>query len=213
MTTTVTLDGAMGKKFGKKWELHVDSPATALRLISANKPELIPWIRSNLTEYEGYEITCEYSNGNIEVVGEEELSMNGEIKSIRFTPVLAGSGNVGKIIAGIVIIALVTWATWGTGTAATAGLLGTAFMGSAGTMGTAAMMMGVGLALGGVVGLMTPQPSVSLDNNVRVDKTSYYFNGPTNTTVQGVPVSLIYGRCLVGSHAISVSLTVDESTV
>lgn len=216
MITTVILDGAMGKKFGKKWELYVDSPAAALRLIEANKPGMTAWIRDNLTKYEGYEVTCEYSNGVVEVVGEEELTMNGELKLIRFTPVLTGTGNVAKIIAGVIIIAIVTWLTWGTGTAATAGLFGTAFMGGvgAGSMAVGAMMMGASLIIGGVVGMMTAQPTFGGDDtSSRVDKTSYYFNGPSNTSMQGVPVPLIYGRCLVGSHPISVVLTVDESTV
>ena len=205
IATSVILDGGMGRKFGKKWELFISSPGEALRMIEANKPGLTSWIRDNLTKYEGYEVTCVYANGVSESIGEEELMMDGEIKSIRFTPVISGSGNTTKIIAGVVLIAVASYFTFGAAAFA-AGSVGASVAG-------AAMAMGAGLVLGGIVGMMTPQPSMSgLDANSRIDKTSYYFNGPSNTTMQGVPVPLIYGRCLVGSQVISVSLTVDEVT-
>lgn len=204
IATTVILDGAMGKRFGKKWELYIDSPAEALRMIEANNPGLISWVRNNLNTFEGYKVTCEYHNGVTEIVGEEELIMSGRVKSVRFTPVIAGSGNTAKIIAGVVIIAIASYFTFGAAAFA-AGSVGAAVTG-------AAMSIGVALALGGVVGLLTPQPTMSgSDMQTRTDKTSYYFNGPTNTTMQGVPVSLTYGKCLVGSHPVSVSLTVDEA--
>jgi len=40
--------------------------------------------------------------------------------------------------------------------------------------------------------------------------TKIILDGPANTTEQGVPVQLIYGRCLVGSHPISMGVTVDQ---
>ena len=82
--------------------------------------------------------------------------------------------------------------------------------GSFGAMAaTAAMSMGAGLVMGGVAGLLTPQPTNANPAAANAQNTSYYFNGPVNTTMQGVPVQLIYGRCLVGSHAISASMTVN----
>lgn len=203
--TTVILDGALGKKFGDKWELYVDSPAEALRMIECNKPGLINWIRDNLDTYEGYQVTCERGNGSSQTIGEEEMAMTGELVSIRFTPVVTGSGNTAKIIAGVVIIAIAAYFTGGAALTAAGGLLG-------GGVATTAAMFGAGLVLSGVVGLMTSQQKFNgLDSAARSDKTSYYFNGPINTTAQGVPVQLIYGeRCLVGSHVASASITVDE---
>ena len=200
MTTAVILDGAMGKKFGKRWDLCVDSPAEALRMISCNEPSFLFWLRDNATVYEGYQVTCEYGNGVISEINEQELFMNGEIVSIRFTPVLMGSGKFGAIILGVVIIiAAVVLQQYELIT------LGTAIMAGIG---------GLAMVIQGVVTMLTPIPKTNaIDASSRVDKTSYYFNGPANTTAQGVPVSLIYGTCLVGSHPISASLTVDEATV
>ena len=66
---------------------------------------------------------------------------------------------------------------------------------------------GWGMIVGGVIGLLTPVPKTpgSADNG-----NSYYFNGPVNTVQQGVPVPLIYGRCLVGSQIISAHTSVDQ---
>lgn len=58
--------------------------------------------------------------------------------------------------------------------------------------------------------MLTPKTSNNQQTSERKDKTSYYFDGPANTTMQGVPVQLIYGRALVGSHGISAALTIDQ---
>jgi predicted phage tail protein len=199
VTTAVILDGAMGKKFGKRWDLCVNSPAEAIRMIGCNEPSLPYWVRDNLVNYEGYQVTCEYENGITSDITEQELFMDGKIISIRFTPVLKGSGKFGAIILGaVIIIAAVALQQYG-------------FL----TIGQAVMagLGGVAMMAQGIVSILTPQPSMgTYDTSSRVDKTSYYFNGPANTVAQGVPVSLIYGTCLVGSHPISASLTVDDSS-
>ena len=211
MTTAVILDGAMGKKFGRRWDLNIDSPAEAIRMIECNKPGFASWIRDNLATYENYEVTCQYDNGVTEVIGEEELSMNSSLVQIRFTPILTGAGKTGMLIGGIVLMAVAAFFTMGASTA-TMGFMATL---SSSSLLTGTMLMGAGMALSGIVGMMTPQQKIGggLDASSRADKTSYYFNGPANTTAQGVPVSLIYGQCLVGSHAISVSLTVDDVVI
>jgi predicted phage tail protein len=75
---------------------------------------------------------------------------------------------------------------------------------------TWAVNIGVGLMVGSVIEMLTPKPKMP-DTSERKDKTSYYFDGPVNTTAQGVPVPLIYGHNVrVGSHAISAQVTVDQ---
>ena len=63
--------------------------------------------------------------------------------------------------------------------------------------------------MGGITELLSPRPKKT-DQSARQDGTSYFFDGPVNTTQQGVPVPLIYGRVLVGSQAISAKVTVDQ---
>jgi predicted phage tail protein len=78
-----------------------------------------------------------------------------------------------------------------------------------GPVGAAIGNIGVALMLGSVIEALSPKPTQS-DPSARKDKTSYYFDGPVNTSVQGVPVPLIYGKIRAGSHAISASLTIDQ---
>lgn len=212
MKTKVILDGILGKKFGKKWELFVDSPAHALKLINANRPEFVYWIRDNAEIYEGYKVTCEYHNGVTEVISEKELMIDGKIKSIRFTPVLTGSGGnnglMSVIIGAVMIIAAV--ATMGAGLMAEMAAFAAISEATMTSIVVGVGMMGASLMLGGISSLISPQPAT---NAAGVNATSRYFNGAVNTSVQGTPVQLVYGRCLVGSHVISASLTVNESVI
>lgn len=197
MLTEVILDGPMGKRFGKTWELAVNSPSEALRMIDANKPGVFVWIKSNLAKYERYRVTVTYHDGREESLSEDEYKLERSVKRIRFTPLIEGAGGnngVWQVVLGIVLIA-VGYFTFGTTSAYGVALIGA----------------GAGMVVGGIAAMLAPKPKVeSMDQVERKDKTSYYFDGPANTTNQGVPVQLIYGTCLVGSHSISAALTVDQ---
>lgn len=213
--TTVILDGPMGKQFGKKWKLKVNSPAQALRLIEANKPGIFNFIRNNLRKYPHYRILVDKDERDIESFG-----LTCKAKTIRFVPLLEGAGGVGRIIAGVAVIIASIYTAGAAGTAlaaaqaaAAAGAAGAAGMATTATLLSAAasglMAMGVSLVLGGVVQLLTKTPSNN-DVEERKDRTSHYFDGPVNTEMQGVGIPLIYGRVLVGSHAISAKLVVEQ---
>lgn len=200
MLTKVILDGEMGKIFGRRWELSIGSPGEALRLIDANRPGLMGWIKNNLSKYENYKVTVKYKNGNSEDLDNDSIELEREMSEIRFTPLISGAGgngmNIAKIVLGIVLIVVAIFVP---PLAAYAG----AMIGA-----------GIGLAVSGIAGLLTPMPKANNDMaTARKDKTSYFFDGPVNTSMQGVPVQPVYGRCLIGSHAISVNLSVDEAVV
>lgn len=191
MLTEVILDGPMGKKFGKTWELAVGSPNEALRMIDANKPGVFAWIKTNLDKYERYRVTVTYHDGREEDLSEEEYKLERSVKRIRFTPVIEGAGGNNGILQTVLGIVLI--------------VVGVVFAVSNLTY------MGAAMVIGGVAAMLAPKPKMGdLEQSERKDKTSYYFDGPANTTMQGVPVQLIYGTCLVGSHSISAALTVDQ---
>ncbi|MEO6825089.1 MAG: hypothetical protein ABI167_10285 [Nitrosospira sp.] len=189
--TTVTLYGPLGKEFGRDWELAVSSPREAMRLIEANKPGFMGWIRNNLDKYDRYKVIVDYYDGRVEHLDENELTHKRSVRRIRFVPIVTGAGGgIGKIILGALLIAI-SFTPFG--------------------LPAAPFLQGAGLSLmlGGITELLSPRPK-KVDQNVRQDGTSYFFDGPVNTTTQGVPVPLIYGRCLVGSQAISTKVTVDQ---
>lgn len=188
MLTKVYLEGVMGKEFGEEWELEVSSPAEALRMINANKPGVFAWIANNLEVYSHYRVICTSEANVTEMLDETDIGLERRVKEIRFVPIIAGSGGIGKMIMGVVLIAVGVY-----------------------TGNPMLVKMGVMMTISGVIGVLSAVPVKTEQQQVsRDDGTSYYFNGPVNTTQQGVPVALIYGTCLVGSHAVSARLTIDQ---
>ncbi|MCL2874784.1 MAG: tail assembly protein [Betaproteobacteria bacterium] len=190
--TKIILDGPLGKKFGRKWELAVNSPREALNLIEANTPGLFNWLRQNAKKYSKYAITCKRGDHVEEFNEEQYLKQEGQFDEIRFVPVVEGAGAVARIVVGVILIVVGAVMTY----------FGNPY-------GVNVMMAGAAMAFGGVAELLAPKPKTSKSKDAE-HKGSYYFNGPANTTEQGVPVQLIYGRCLVGSHAISAGVSIDQ---
>jgi len=60
------------------------------------------------------------------------------------------------------------------------------------------MFMGAAMAFGGISQMISAHAPASVST-----KSSYNFNGAQNTTSQGGPVPLLYGRMRVGSTVIS----------
>lgn len=185
--TKVILDGPLGKAFGKEWNLAVTTPNQALSLIEANQPGVQGWIRNNMDKFSCYRVTITDRHGKKHRVDDStyQLQRDEQPREIRFTPVVSGSSAGVRMVVGavMIVVGLVTGQVWLTS-------------------------MGASLFIGGLVELLSPRPKKS--NNTTDDGTSYYFNGPVNTTAQGVPVPLVYGRCLVGSQAVSASVTIDQ---
>lgn len=184
--TTVKLNGAIGKRFGRVWKVCAESVTEALQIIEANKPGVNAWMRSNASKFDRYHIKITRADGNqVELSDDSYRMVQGEMKEIVITPVLSGAGAVGRILVGAVLMVSAFW------------------------LGPLAFSAGASLALGGIVELLSPTPKLG-SGNQRSDNTSYYFDGPVNTSQQGVPVPLIYGRILAGSQVISAKITVDQ---
>lgn len=203
MLTEVLLEGPLGAEFGREWELDVASPAEALRLVDANRGNrLFDWIASHLEEYENYRVVVEYADGSFEYLDEDTFPLHREMRRVSFVPLVAGEGNVGRIIAGVVMIAVgALLAFTGVG----------AFLGQYATgVGVGMMFGGLSSVVGGVAGLLTPTPKTPTQGSTHAN---HYFDGPANTTVQGAPVPLVYGRVLTGSQVVSVQYDIDDTAV
>ena len=137
----------------------------------------------------------------------EELHHPAGAAPISFVPVVAGAGAVGRIIAGVVLIALSFGiATLAAGAALAGSLSGFALQAIA--FGTqAGLLAGLGLAIGGVAQLLTPVPKVAQGANNQDDpRKSYSFSGIQNTSRAGTPVPIVYGETVVGSVVISAGI-------
>jgi predicted phage tail protein len=73
----------------------------------------------------------------------------------------------------------------------------------------AAAAMGISMSLGGIVQLLSPQTTGLAKTQSADNKPSYAFS-VTNTTSQGYPVPLLYGKRRIGGAIISAGIYVED---
>ena len=227
----VVLRGELGKQFGRVHHFDLNTPAEAIRALSANFEGFAHALATAGERGIGYIVQV----GRFGLQDAEEVNNpTGEKEEISITPVLAGAGGggVGKIIAGVALVAAaIVFAPAGATLLGIGGLGGG--VGAAGAAGFltasgagAIAAVGVGLALSGTAQLLSPQPaelpgltqgssgrrdSFSPQQNDPADnRASYIYNGAVNLTAQGNPVPLCYGRMRVGSVVISAGVSTTD---
>lgn len=222
---TVVLRGELGKKFGRFHKFDLNTPAEAIRALSAN----FDGFQQELCEAEERGVGYMVQIGRDAMQSLDEIDFpTGQAEEISITPVLqgAGGGGVGQIFAGIgLIAAAVLLGPIGFGVLGATGAI-------AGTAGAATAIgyVGAALVLGGTAQLLSPTISDSagaasslspirqrsresfsaINNEIADNRGSYIFNGAVNLTAQGNPVPLCYGRMKVGSVVISAGLSVED---
>ena len=183
MMRTIRLYGRLAKFLKRRvFQAEVSSAAEAVRFLVTNFPQL----EKHMAE-QYYRVSVDNYD-----LGKDELHhpAGAEIKII---PVVAGAGNVGRIILGALLI------------------IGSFFIpGSAALFGVAikgvVASIGATLFLGGVAGLLSPVPRIPQGAAANTDqdpRKSYSFSGIQQTSRQGVPVPIVYGETIVGSVVIS----------
>jgi predicted phage tail protein len=185
MLRKIKLYGKLAKFIGKRvLEADVATAAEAVRFLLANWPE----VEAHMQD-QHYRVSV-----GTYVLDQDDLHDPAGQQVIKIVPVLVGAGgkagSIGRIIAGVALVAL----SFIPGFAAWAGP--TAY----------ALITGVGasLILGGVAQLLSPVPKVAQGQDTDNDpRKSYNFSGIQQTSRQGVPVPCVYGLTLVGSVVIS----------
>lgn len=178
--TTIKLHGWLGKKYGKTFKLYVNNVREAVDLLSAQ----IKGFRQDIIKNS----RCYRVLVQNEAKGPDELFDSATGKCIRIIPVVAGSGNVAKIIVGAILIYLAPYAA-----PEIAGAIGG---------------MGWSLVIGGAMGLIFGTAKASTGESNSESKTSYLFSGTVNTTGQGNQVPLAYGGPIqIGSQVISAGVS------
>ena len=179
--TTIKLHGWLGKKYGKTFKLYVNNVREAVDLLSAQ----IKGFRQDIIKNS----RCYRVLVQNEAKGPDELFDSATGKCIRIIPVVAGSGNMAKIVVGAVLIFMTAGAATGTVAAAISGI-------------------GWSLVIGGAMGLIFGTAKASTGESNSESKTSYLFSGTVNTTGQGNQVPLAYGGPIqIGSQVISAGVS------
>lgn len=185
---TIRLYGKLGTKFGRIHRLAVNSTAEAIRALCTLRPGLERELMTSRDRGIGYAVFLDKKN-----LQEEQLTEDVEEREIRIAPVLqgAGFGSIFKIILGVALVVVsyfvpAAWGVWGK------------------ILAIAAQGVGMSLAMTGITEMLTPKGLSAKDRPK--NGASYTFNGPVNTTAQGNPVPVGYGRMIIGSAVISAGI-------
>jgi len=191
----VKVYGALRELLGKtRFEFVADTPAQAMRALLANFPHLERWLIDSEKNGVAYRVTVgKQKIHNDDISGLHSPWSKEHVFSI--TPVLTGAGaGSGSIIAGLALVAFSVFLP-GVGAA-----IGGALMTKIGLVGGA-------LILGGIAQMISPVPKPPKEAS-QLESNS--FSGIANTSRQGVPVPIAYGRVFVGSAVVSAGLDVDQ---
>lgn len=199
----IHLHGALGKKYGRAFELDVRTAAEAIRALSANFPKFM----KDLRDGSWHVVRGKKVDKGLDLGKDDIATFNLGSGDLHIVPVVAGSKRAGllKIVLGVVLIGAAFVLTGGALAApimSGGGLLG-------GITGTQLALFGAAMALAGVSALLTPEEKKKEDS----DDSSFTMTGPGNTTDQGVPVPLVYGEVITGGVLISGGYDVERIAV
>ena len=196
----VKVYGALRKKLGQcRFEFDVATPAQAIKALCVNFPGLDKWLIDSEKDGVGYRVAV--SKEKITQQDMSSLFMPFSEKEVfSITPVIAGAGRgVGSILLGVGLIAASIFIP------GSAVILGTTF----GKISLGIGLFGGSLVLQGIAQAISPQPGVpEFDESPQLE--SFSFSNVVNTSRQGLPVPIAYGRVFVGSAIISSGTDVDE---
>jgi len=215
----VKVYGALRKRLGQcRFEFDVATPAQAIKALCVNFSGLEKWLIDSEQDGIGYRVT----------IGKERITDDlsplvmpwSEKEVFSITPVVAGAGRgAGSILAGLGLVTLAILApgagfalsgftTTGVAASGAVGVIAPGFALASG-LAAAAGNLGIALVLGGIAQSISPQPEPSsLDESVQLE--SFTFSNVVNTSKQGLPVPIAYGRVFAGSAVLSSSLDVDQ---
>ncbi|MDR3427904.1 tail assembly protein [Silvimonas sp.] len=181
---TIRLYGKLGARFGRIHRLAVASAAEAVRALSMLLPGFEGELMSSKDRGLAYAVFLGKRN-----LAPDQLRYPVGADEIRIAPILQGSkrGGILQTILGVVLIVVGVY------------LENPQLVG-----------MGVGMVAGGVLQMLSPvSPGLSTKDGPD-NGASYNFNGAVNTTAQGNPVPLLYGRMIVGSAVISAGIYAED---
>ncbi|MEY7428062.1 tail assembly protein [Citrobacter freundii] len=189
--TRIELGGEPGKIFGK----------THWRLISKVSEAGVA-LAKTITGFESYMVNSKRRGLTFAIfkgkknIGVDDLGfpVTGEV--VRIVPVIIGSKKAGVLqtILGAALVAVgavLNFTPW----AAASPFF---------------YKFGAAVMLGGVVQMLSPQPSGLASKQSADNRASYAFGGVTNTAAQGYPVPLLYGRRRIGGAIISAGIYVED---
>ena len=227
MQQVVRLLGDLGERYGAEHTYYnLRTPADAIKLLCINSPAFQEELTHAHEHGVGYRLIQAGTDLDL-----DDLHLPFGSKDLILVPVIAGSGGVGKIVAGVALVALAIalpgaglFAGGAIGFGATSATLVAGLTAAAGNIG-------IGLILVGTAELISPQPTIPKLGNNRLGsgeasstdgpqgvtrgtdgRQSYAYTGAANSVGVGATIPVAYGETLIGSHLLSANVDVaDES--
>lgn len=192
--TRIELGGLLGKTFGKFHFRLISTTQEAARALAATIAGFEQFMISSQRRGLTYAVFKGEKN-----IGVDDLGYPVTGDTIRIVPIIIGSKKAGMLqtIIGAVLVVV--------GTIAYA--YGGALVAKVG-----ASMIGAGIAAtaGGIVQMLSPQPAGLASKQDPDNRASYAFGSVTNTTAQGYPVPLGYGKRRIGGAVLSAGIYVED---
>jgi len=201
---TIRLLGEAGRRYGRRFQLAVKTPAEAVRALCLQ----IPGLRQYLLESGDKGISWRVVTDHAEGLDEDQMLWPLS-KRLVLAPLPAGRGATGKIIAGVALVAAaIILAPVGGGFL---GIAGTGFL--TGAASTAIGSIGLSLIFSGVAEMLTPTPkmpnvkggglgggsSATSGRSREEQLNSFAFDKSNANTVQGDVVPVLYGERIIGA--------------
>ncbi|EMB9960205.1 tail assembly protein [Escherichia coli] len=188
--TRIELGGVLGKTFGKVHHRLISRVSEAGVALAKTIPGFEQFMISSQRRGLTYSVFKGKKNIGVDDLG---FPVTGDV--IRIVPVIIGSKKAGLIqtILGAVLVIASIWMP---------GL----------SIAASNMMFAAGasMTLGGVVQMLSPQATGLASKQSSDNRASYAFGGVTNTSAQGYPVPLLYGRRRIGGAIISAGIYVED---
>lgn len=176
---TIKLSGSLGRRFGVFHRFAIDSFPEAIRAMSYQVPGFKDFMNSYVGKRMKFSLFVD--GKNVGFGNDDALKCAKEIRIIPI-PTVSKNGGLMQVVVGAAIMV----AAFYTGGASLAAM---------GAFSSAAFMAGSAVALGGVVQMMSPQPSgMKMASQSAENRPSYAFGGAVNTTAAGYPLALPYGE-------------------
>lgn len=200
---TIRLLGEAGRRYGRKFQLAVKTPAEAVRALCLQIPGLRLYLLESGEKGIDWRVVTDHAEGL-----DEDQMLWPLSKRLVLAPLPAGRGATGKIIAGVALVALAIFVLPGA-------LIGVGTLGTIGLGAFAAPVGAIGASLifGGVSELLTPTPkmpnvkggglgggsSATSGRSQEEQLNSFAFDKSNANTVQGDVVPVLYGERIIGA--------------
>jgi len=189
-TTVIKLSGSMAQRFGRTHYRVLDTSKEVFRALSATLDGFDAWLREARAKGLDFVIFRDRRN-----IGQDEFEMVSAGEELRIIPVIRGSKRAGifQTILGAVMVV--------------GGIVASPFTGGS---SLSIAWAGGAMMVGGVIQMLSPQPSGLRMRQDPDNKPSYAFGGPVNTTAAGNPVPLLYGQRDIGGAIISAGIYAED---